>query len=351
MDPHLAAFSETRSLNISGLDQAIKRTDRELAAFRESLEKTFPPVSTPQIDVGLTGSFARREVTFGSDCDYLVVVNETVDPLTVSRFVSQMDQLREERQYGSPGAQGIFGDFVTANELLQRIGLEGDSNTNHTRRMLLLNESVSIYQPPLRAQIIKQIAERYCIDYAPEHRDDDDGPHVPRFLLNDVVRYWRTVAVDFGAKQLRALSRGSYLRYAKLLTTRKVLFAGVLASLLRAKIVIGPGPDIHARMLDYLRDESDRSPIARLVSLSGCVGEEAQQALGIIAERYSRFVEILDDRNTRTILARPSPPAGSKEETLRQEIEQLGEEIQSNLEVVFFGDDNIKPLTHRYGLF
>ena len=351
MDDTVRALASEGAANLETLEQAFSRTEKALAEFKAGLLAALPLNEAQQIDVVLTGSFARREITYESDCDFLVVVDQTVDPIVVAQMVREMDQLRQESEFGKPGTQGIFGDFVTANELLQRIGSDGDSNANLTRRMLLLNESVSVYRPELRARIIRQILERYCLDYHPKHGRASEDVHVPRFLLNDVVRYWRTIAVDFGAKQWKSLSTNWFLRYAKLLTTRKILFAGVLGSLLATKLVLRPGASAHDQLLDYLAAECDRTPLERLASMEGLVSSDGRRALVRVVESYAQFIEILDRRNTRTILARPDFRADSKEERLRSEIEQLGECIQEGLEGIFFGDEHIRPLTQRYGLF
>jgi len=49
-------------------------------------------------------------------------------------------------------------------------------------------------------RVIRVILERYFDRDSNLFSHDQANFRVPRFLLNDVVRYWRTIAVDF-AKQ------------------------------------------------------------------------------------------------------------------------------------------------------
>lgn len=125
-----------------------------------------------------------------------------------------------------PGRQGVFGDVVIAVSLYERIGLESDTNQNLTHRMLMLTESKSILSEPTYSNVIGHILTRYCADYVPPERKAGSPAMVPRHLLNDLIRFWRTMAVDFGAKRWRSSKDETSLRLIKLRTTRKILFAG-----------------------------------------------------------------------------------------------------------------------------
>lgn len=354
MDEHISYVASKLGLNLEALQQAHDEAIREIADFSESLQRVLQPESHPGIDVVLCGSFARREITRESDCDYLVLVDELNDHEVVTKFITEVEHLREEKTLAPPGQQGTFGDFVTSTELVARIGLEADSNNGMSRRILFLTESVSVYQPEIRSQIIDKVLSRYCADYHPNNRPKDYRIRVPRFLTNDLVRFWRTMAVDFGAKRWRSTRPDWYLRFAKLITTRKVLFAGSLTSVfLTERILQQPSAvadDPHTVLLGHLKEQFDRPPLGRLLAAYEHVDNDSKASLGDILTAYNRFIEILNTRDARNLL-KQAYATDAKSIALRGEIDELGDRIQLGLEQVFFRDETFRGLTQRYGLF
>ncbi|MBZ0186737.1 MAG: DUF294 nucleotidyltransferase-like domain-containing protein, partial [Candidatus Obscuribacterales bacterium] len=157
------------------LREAAQRSSRRVEELEASISKEFAALSSRGIDttdIGLlvTGSIARREVTEGSDCDYLLVSNATPSHEAVVASLNAVDTVLRDLELVEPGAQGVFGEFTTASELFIRIGLERDSNPNMTRRMSILLESKGFLHPEVRNTVLDRVIERYCARYSPSYR-------------------------------------------------------------------------------------------------------------------------------------------------------------------------------------
>ncbi len=345
MHEDIERVATTLGIELDALKRASELASKHLNEISAVLQKKFPIESgnTSDIDVVFLGSYARGEATIGSDRDYLVILHGLAKPSKPRDFIRETERICDELLIKKPGGGGLFGEIAIGQELYIRIGLETDTNINISRRLLLLTESMSVYSVQAHKGLLKTIIDRYCID----HDDELSGTNpdrVPRFLLNDLIRYWRTIAVDFGAKRWRAIAEDWRLRHAKLLISRKILFAGALASLFLTPTAVRSG----AKVRDHLYQEFTKPSLARLAGIVNHLGPVGQESIRKILCSYNRFIEFLNNPQEREALAKAETREADK---LWIEMKGLGTRIQEELEKIFYDDPLFAKITRRYGIF
>lgn len=279
----------------------------------------------PDASVVLMGSWGRAEVTSGSDDDFMVLVDgEQRDEVEPS--VTDV----QEALGRSPGDQGVFGRPVFSRSLVDNVGLDRDDNTNLTRRMLLTLESVPLTAAEVYERAREKVLARYLGESIKDYRP-------PRFLLNDTVRYWRTVCVDFAGKELEGPHKWG-LRNAKLRTSRKVLFAsGLLPILECAKFDREAIPG-------FLRERLAMPPTDRIAAcfLEYGAADSGARALGA----YDEFLGLLDDEAFRRALFEVTRETADRSPEFG-EVARLGEELEQGLLALLFETEPLSRAAFR----
>lgn len=289
-------------------------------------------------DVVVLGSLGREEASATSDFDYLVIAHELPHEVSQSRELLQvLASLNAKIGLDGPGPTRMFGRVVSAPDLTEFIGLEEDTNRSLTHRILVLGESVSIYQPDRHRTLIMRIIERYLADYPSPKRG------VPRFLLNDALRYWRTLAVDYQAKRWEQVGRqdghSSWgLRYLKLLISRKTSFAGFIIPLLLCD-------KAESR---YLFEQFEMPALARLVQVydrDPNVGDAVRTILKVSEE----FAVALADESFREELKNVEAPAYQEKWPARfRSMRKRADDLQEALEYILFESATLQKKARRY---
>ncbi len=278
------------------------------------------------------GSLARGEMTAESDFDYLVLARELPrDPRATIDLLKRADAIRRDWGTGAghdvrqPGASGLFGTAVGAFEMIDQIGLQADTNHSLTRRMLLLEESTSLMDSEVHAEVVSAALERY-LHVGPKPASDPDK--APRFLLNDVVRYWRTLSVDYQAKA-RDGEQVSGLRYLKLVISRKVVFAGTLMSLVTCGL-----DGWHKATADDLRAQFAMTPLERLVQGYSRFDDKGREAIEGVIAVVDYFLKASGNAEWRDAVRRGRSDGAAVEEF--EQARRQAQDLQSHLESLFF---------------
>jgi hypothetical protein len=257
----------------------------------------------------------------------------------------------EELGFKKPGPTAVFGTMASSHPLVHHIGGEEDTNQNTTRRILLLLESVWLSDNVTQERVIRSILERYIVGDPPSTSARQF--HVPLFLLNDVIRYWRTMAVDYATKKWQRSNDGWALRNIKLRMSRKLLYAkGLLACLLCDEEFGG----LHAEKGAVEQDLMSRCFALTRVSAIDTIANVAFRvgAFDIgrrILDSYDAFLLMLADRDKREALEKLG--FGDSSDALFKEQRANSNKFQEGLEQLFFEsrNDRLTKLTKRYGVF
>lgn len=226
---------------------------------------------------------------------------------------------------------------------MEQIGLEFDTNASLTRRILLLEEGASVLDPKLHRKFVRVALGRYL-----EGPQCDHGG-VPRFLLNDISRYWRTIAVDYQAKVWqRVTTAGWGLRYLKLRMSRKLTFAASVASLL---LVSTRRPEDTREFLTSQFVELP--PLARLAQLTEELDGDAAALvhLGEILRIADRFVAFVSDDAKRIAIDSIESPGEARRHPDFLAMQEQSSHLQRHLEALFLDSRAFGGLGRKYLTF
>jgi hypothetical protein len=346
--------------------EAARETARIEAIFRDALKAEAPRGRVLDTDSSLVlfGSFARYEMTPESDCDWTLLINGVVnnrhaeDARLIQRAIK--NAAADETGLKNPAQGGAFGNLTFSHDLVHKIGGSADSNENLTRRILMLLESraVSLSEADSAVEVWQAVVRSILERYFEEDVHFSKRKKVPRFLLNDLTRYWRTICVDYAAKHQEQGGAKWAIRNAKLRLSRKLLYAVGLAFCFRCQLSPPAGDTgSEARSGEpFIASAMEFAATPPLEFLAAFIdafleGDNRRLASGYIFGAYDRWIELLGDPEKRKQLESLGHADAEQSETFRQ-VRQAGAQFAKGLKLVFFGrdfDDNpISNLSLEY---
>jgi hypothetical protein len=218
-----------------------------------------------RITIYATGSLARLEANSHSDLDafFYVLGNKPDHRLnTVEEVCVFHNVIAASRNNGFPDFSngGEYLHFQYLDDVVDNIGSRQDDYINGlTSRMLLILESCFLYGEDNYKTSKRRVIDRYFVDFH-DHRKD----FRPIFILNDVLRFWRTLCLNYehgrewrkedGLDRARGHLKNLKLRFSRLL---------ICYSFIAALLVCGP-----VVSSSEVIAVSDETPIARLRSVA-----------------------------------------------------------------------------------
>jgi len=334
--PHIAKAEETSRKRLAEL----ARLAKELAPADEGAIVVF-------------GSMARREFTDGSDLDWAILIDGRADSRH-QEIVHEFKRRLDPNRFKSPGPTDLFGGLVFSHDLIHAIGGDDDTNRNMTRRLLLLLESAAVpvdNNEAVRARIVEAILDRYVKEDASFLMPGDTSQKIPRFLLNDVVRLWRTMAVDYANKYRVRDGQKWALRNIKLRMSRKLLFVSGLfmcISWLLHKREHGDTGLSRQQLIDHLLRWTEITP---LDSLAVIVKDYAPHLGSEIFDSYDSFLGMLDNNMSRQQIEGLSPDKACEDKAFLEARENSAKFNDALVKLLFDSNKDVTPLVQRYGVF
>lgn len=264
-------------------------TRRRVGEFQGALaaELREPELVGESTFIYATGSGARGELSKHSDLDLFIVRDGKRTRRDEALIQASIIRALRETGFPAPSRDGEFLHMHEAATVLDQMGEPADDTLNtFTARMLLLLESAPVAGPDAHARFRERVIEAYWRNKQ-EHAHD----YQPIILVNDIVRYWRIVLLNYEALNTAQRAKEDVpiadrrLRSYKLRFSRCLTCYSALTNLLAL-----------ARKGKVLRDETlemtTRTPLDRL----GWLAQQAPEAAPLVGELRELYAEFL--RNT-----------------------------------------------------
>ena len=179
-------------------NRAEERLDRLRAEMQMTLASETDVTLNPDLCIYATGSLARLEANEFSDLDAFFLLSGSSKDSSLSRIrevnvLSAVIRVAEEEGFPDFSNDGEYLKFLYLDDVVAGIGGRDDDYHNaFTARMLLMLESKFLFNEEAYRRSRQAVIESYFRDFHRHARD-----FKPTFLANDVLRFWRTLCLNY----------------------------------------------------------------------------------------------------------------------------------------------------------
>ncbi|MEJ6474866.1 nucleotidyltransferase domain-containing protein [Pseudoalteromonas piscicida] len=293
----------------------IKRKSKEkLNAVRALLKDSSElQKHSKNIVIIVTGSYGRDEGSEESDMDWIIICNDSVEKGDSESILSTVSEVIEREIQVPAGSTNTFENIINEEKLLKNFGGDKETNQDFTRRMLYVLESKYLFNENKYNFLKRQILNTYIKSDIP-----DQG--VNRFMLNDLIRYYRTMCTDYEYKVNETSKSSEWgLRKIKLRFSRKLIyFAGILTIAQTSSFSREKKIEETLRLLEM-------TPAERLQNILST--ESAEKIIKI----YNQFLKSISDPTVRGKL-KSVTRENRNEEPMYRDLKNLSQQFLWELE-------------------
>jgi hypothetical protein len=350
----LERFAQKHNREWKGIRNSITKSNEVRKSLADSLTvEGIPLYSSSDVDFVAFGSIARNECTYGSDIDWTFLVDGQADS-THYKLSYDIKGRLEAGGFIPPGTTGTFGQVTFSHDLIHYIGGEDDTNQNLTKRILLLLESEKIKlvsdnnYGTSYDRVLRGVIAQYVDNDSGFRSDRGSEFKVPRFLLNDIIRFWRTMCVDFAYKQREQLGSKWALRNIKLRMSRKLIF---VKGLLMCFSCYGNGELKNKdHVKDYLTSMVLTRPLDFIISVL-LDNKANEESLLKLLDSYDEFITILDTSDIREHLKKLNMYEVYDDKSFIY-ARGVCDRFQEALNNIFLDNEvRLKEFIYQYGIF
>ena len=236
----------------------------------------------------VTGSYGRFEATQYSDLDLFFLNSGKLNDRKVSKITKTLidaEIIKQTRimNFGEFSNDGQYLEIHHIDDMLDALGCPVDDYQNYfTARMLLLLESYPLHNKDFYDEILKKIISAYFRDY-----HDHDREFKPIFLVNDILRFWKTLCLNYEHKRNRPIDdrnkkNNTHLKNLKLKFSRMITCFATIIILIKKKQII-----TQTELLKILH----LTPLERLNKACGN-NIKYKQTYNEILKEYAWFLDI-----------------------------------------------------------
>ncbi|OWU65761.1 MAG: hypothetical protein CBB60_003030 [Armatimonadetes bacterium Cent15-Ar3] len=260
-----------------------EKLSERMAFSRELLHKVRAAIAAhtfctkPEVCVYAAGSLGRLEVGQISDLDVFLFADRngkqpherTLTRLEEISALSELIQVNTALKLPAFSGDGEFFKIHEVSQILSGTGTAVDDSENFfTTRLLLLLESKCLANDQLYDSATERVVEMYFRD----GRGKSD--YKPLFLLNDILRYWRTICLNY-ERTRNDRGRPWWKKNLNLKFSRKLtVFATVLAIMID-----------HVDTYEKFAKLSSLTPMERLATALDKLGEQG------LLDKFQRFLD------------------------------------------------------------